>query len=263
MIRWAPFAAATALSVIFLSGPIAYLAYQSTLGPFSDLGGSFRSEVLSSIALTMISSLAAAGLSAIVGLPTAYYLARGGSRLRGLVEAALDLPAAIPHPIIGIAVLLSLGPTGPLHPLTRLLGLDGVAYTLAGLVAALFVVTMPIMVKSMLNAFRSMDPEPEIAALTLGMGRLRIFALVVIPSSLRSLAGSFMISVARAISEFGSVSIVAYYLTTPPFQGVKPASVLIWDLFESRGLGGALPASFTLLLVSLAVLILIRLSEKS
>ncbi len=251
------------LLVLFLIAlPIAYLGYEGSLGRFSNPSRSFSAEVISSIALTLVASTIATSISLIIGAPVAYYLARYSFRGKGVVEALIDLPTSVPHPLVGIAILVLMGPVGPLAPLLRAVGIDNITYTLVGMVMALLIVSAPIMIRSLSNSFRSLDPGPEIAALTLGLGRVRVFLLVVLPMSLRSIVNSFSITLARAISEFGSIVIVAYYVLTPPFQGVKPASVLIWDLFETGGLGSALPAAFSLLILSLAVLLLIRISER-
>ncbi|MEM1610686.1 MAG: ABC transporter permease [Sulfolobales archaeon] len=242
--------------------PILYLGYEGSLGSFSNPSRSFGQEVLSSIALTIVASVIATSIALVIGAPVAYYLARYRFRGVDLVEALIDLPTSVPHPLVGIAILVLMGPLGPLSPLLRVFGVENISYTLLALILALLIVSTPIMVKSLASGFKSMDPQPEIAALTLGISRVKIFLLIVLPMSLRSILNSFAITLARSISEFGSIAIVAYYILTPPFQGVKPAPVLIWDLFESKGLAAALPASATLFLLSLAVLLLIRISER-
>jgi len=251
-----------ALALFVISLPIAFLGYEGSFGRFSDPSRSFSADVLSSITLTIVASITATTISLIVGAPVAYYLARYRFRGKVLIETLIDLPTSVPHPLVGIAILVFMGPVGPLAPLLRAFGIDNIAYTLVGMVAALLIVSTPIMIRSLSNSFRSMDPGPEIAALTLGLGRVRVFLLIALPMSMRSIITSFSITLARAISEFGSIAIVAYYVLTPPFQGVKPASVLVWDLFESGGLRAALPATASLLILSLAVLLLIRISER-
>ncbi len=251
-----------AIVIFVVAVPILYLGYEGSIGRFSSPSRSFSYEVLSSIALTLVASIIAASIALIIGAPVAYYLAR--YRFHGIdfIEALIDLPTSVPHPLVGIAILVMMGPIGPLSPLLRVFGVENVSYTLLALILALLVVSAPIMIKSLASGFKSLDPQPEIAALTLGISRVKIFLLIVLPMSFRSILNSFAITLARSISEFGSIVIVAYYILTPPFQGVKPAPVLIWDLFESGGLASALPASATLFLLSLVVLFLIRVSER-
>jgi molybdate/tungstate transport system permease protein len=250
------------LAIFVLTTPIMYLSYEGFFGRYSDPYRSFSLEILSSIALTVVASTIATAIALAIGAPVAYYLARYRFRGQGLVEALIDLPTSVPHPLVGIAILLLLGPVGPLSPILKILGIGNISYTLIAMILALLIVSTPVMIKSLANSFKSMDPQPEIAALTLGISRIRVFLLIALPMSMRSIVNSFAITLARSISEFGSIAVVAYYILTPPFQGVKPASVLAWDLFESGGLGAALPASASIFLLSLAVLFLVRISER-
>jgi len=248
--------------LLIIAIPILYLGYEGSLGRFSNPSIMFSMTLLESILLTMISSAIATTISLVLGAPVAYYLARYSFRGKGVVEVLIDLPTSVPHPMIGISILLIAGPIGPLAPILRYVGVDNITYSFLALVLALIIVSMPIMIKSLANSFRSMDIEPEIAAITLGVNRVRVFLEIVLPMSIRSIMNSYAITLARSISEFGAIGIVAYYVLTPPFQGVKPASVIIWDLFESMGIAPAVSASAALLLLSFIVLVGIRISEK-
>jgi len=120
---------------------------------------------------------------------------------------------------------------------------------------------MPISIRALINTFKSMDLSPEISALTLGVPISKIFLRVVLPRIRNNIFSSFLITFARATSEFGSIAIVAYYVSQPPFNGINPAPVLIWNLFEIYGLKYSLPASFSLLLISFAISSLIKIIE--
>lgn len=248
----------TTLVLVVVVLPILYLGYEGSMGGFSNPSFSLSREVVESVMLTIVSSAIATLISLLLGLPVAYYLARYSFKGKEVVEALIDLPTSVPHPLVGIAVLLFFGTLSQTLPL----GVGNISYTFQALVVALLIVSSPIMIRSMVNNFKAMDPEPEIAALSLGISRVKVFLLIAIPMSVRAILNSYAITFARAVSEFGSIAIVAYYVISPPFQGVKPASVMIWDLFENGGLGRALPASATLLAISLVILIIIRVSER-
>lgn len=249
-----------ALVLAIVAVPFLYLGYEGSIGRFSNPQLSLSQEVVGSVVLTIVSSAIATLIALVLGTPVAYYLARYDFRGRNIVEALIDLPASVPHPLVGVSILLFLG---PFSPLLSLFGVERVSYTFQVLVLALLIVSLPIMIRSMANNFRAMDPEPEIAALSLGISRIKVFLLIALPMNIRAILSSYAVSFARAMSEFGSVAIVAYYIASPPFQGIKPASVMIWDSFESGGLGKALPASATLLAISLLVLAIIRITERA
>lgn len=248
-----------ALVLFIVAAPILYLGYEGSIGSFSNPPLSLSRDVIGSIVLTIASSAIASLIALILGIPVAYYLARYDFRGKDLIEALIDLPTSVPHPLVGIAILLFFGSI--LKALSP--SAEGISYTFQALIIALLIVSAPIMIRSMVNNFKAMDPEPEIAALSLGMGRVRVFLLIALPLSLRAIMNSYAITFARAVSEFGSIAIVAYYIITPPFQGAKPAPVMIWDLFENGGLGKALPACASLLAISLIVLIIIRITGRA
>lgn len=244
--------------LVIVAAPVLYLGYEGSVGAFSNPSLLLSREVMGSVILTVVSAAIASLISLLLGIPVAYYLARYSFRGKEIVEALIDLPTSMPHPLVGIAILLFYGSL----PRSLGLGVENISYTFQALIIALVIVSSPIMIRSMVNNFKAIDPEPEIAALSLGIDRVRVFLLITLPMSLKAILNSYAITFARAVSEFGSIAIVAYYVIDPPFQGVKPASVMIWDLFENGGLGKALPASAILLAVSLTILILIRITER-
>jgi|ECHnycMinimDraft_1075156.scaffolds.fasta_scaffold00212_9 ABC-type sulfate transport system permease component len=260
MSSWFFFIALLIITIIFLLLPIIYLFYSSTLGQFSNLSLSFSSLVLESIALTIITSFLSSLVSILLALPSAYFLSRVNFFGKKIIEGALDLPSSIPHPIIGIAILLIFSEVGPLGSISNLLGFQ-VLYSIQGIIIAQTLISMPISIRALINTFKSMDLSPEISALTLGVPISKIFLRVVLPRIRNNIFSSFLITFARATSEFGSIAIVAYYVSQPPFNGINPAPVLIWNLFEIYGLKYSLPASFSLLLISFAISSLIKIIE--
>jgi len=191
----------------------------------------------------------------------AYYLARSSDRL---AESLVDLPASVPHPIVGVALLVL---DSPLTPTGRFLISHGVNFydTFLGLVVALVVMSAPIYVKSLQPYFESRDSSPENFAMGMGTSRLRALFSVVLPSSSAGLESASLISMSRALSEFGSISILAYYVLQYPFSGVSPASVTIYNLFTGAAPGGldaAVTASAVMILVSLPIALAARLVRK-
>jgi len=128
--------------------------------------------------------------------------------------------------------------------------------TILGLVTALVIMSAPIFVKSMQPYFESRDASAEDFAMGLGASRLRTLFSIVIPDSFGGLTSASLISMSRALSEFGSISIIAYYVLQYPFYGVSPASVTIYQFFSGNmpgGLGAAVTASAAMILVALPI----------
>lgn len=240
------------ISLALLIAPVVLLLYEG-FGPLRDSAG-YSSEVFRSIGLTALSSALAAIASVILFTPLAYYFARNKNRIG---EALSDIPASIPHPIIGIALLVLVSPLTPFGKFLESIGFT-LFDTVLGLVVALTIVSAPIYIKSMQPYFESMNVSHENYALGLGASRLRTFGSVVLPNSGRGILSASLIAMSRAMSEFGSIAIIAYYVLQPPFYGVSPASVFIFNAYTSSGLSVAVTASAVMILVSIALMVPLR-----
>jgi molybdate/tungstate transport system permease protein len=242
--------AVSLLAVLLLLVPIAVILYYG-LGPLRNPAG-YSVQIFRSIELSLVSSALAVGVNVILFTPLAYYLARSRDRI---AETLVDIPVSVPHPIIGVALLIL---DSPLTPSGRFLLSLGINFynTILGLVIALVVMSAPIYVKALQPYFESKDASPEDFAMGMGASRLRTLFSVVLPSSRPGMGGASLISMSRALSEFGSISIIAYYVLQYPFYGVSPASVSIYELFAGGvpgGLDAAVTASAMMILVSLPI----------
>jgi len=237
-------------SVLLLLVPILVLLYYG-LGPFRDPVG-YSAEVFDSIGLTLFASALAVIVDLVLFTPLAYYLARGKDRV---TESLVDIPVSVPHPIIGVALLILDSPVTPTGKF--LLSLDINFYnTILGLVTALVIMSAPIYVKSMEPYFEAKDSSPEEFAMGMGASKLRTLYSVVLPNSRDGLTSASLISMSRALSEFGSISIIAFYVLQYPFYGVSPASVTIYEFFSGNmagGLNAAVTASAAMILVAIPI----------
>lgn len=218
-------------------------------------GEAFTHTVLLSITLTVVSSATAAAIVFLVFTPLAYELAR---RKNSLFETVSDIPASIPHPIIGIALLIL---DSPITPTGRFLNSIGINFfdTFQGLVAALVIVSAPVYIRAAQSLFSSRRIEPEILASSLGASRLRLLYTVVVADSYRGVISASLTAMSRGMSEFGSIAIVAYYVLQAPFKGVEPASVLIYEYYGYYGPQVAITVSALMILISIAIIVALRL----
>lgn len=241
------------ISVFLTSIPTIYILYYGFLVFHNSLG--FSRTVLESIGLTIFSSGVAALVIFLVFTPLAYELSRSKHTVW---EAIADIPASIPHPIVGIAFLLIGSPITPFGKFLVSIGF-GLFNSIQGLVIALSFIAMPIYVRSAQSIFSSREPDSENFAFTLGASRLSVLYSILVPGSLREVVSSALTAMSRAMSEFGSVAIIAYYVLQYPFNGAQTASVLIYQYYGYYGPGVAISASALMILFSLAIIILIKL----
>ena len=233
------------LSVIVLL-PLAAVVAKSTdggLGAFWD--ATTNPQAVASLRLTLTMSVVVAAINAAAGTLVAWVLVRDRFRGRGLINALIDLPFALPTIVVGIILLALYGPTSPV-------GIHAIA-TVWAIMLALAFVTLPFVVRSVQPVVKELDREMEEAAASLGAGSLTIFRRIVLPNLVPAILSGAAMSFARAVGEFGSVVLVAGNI---PFH-TQLSSVYIFGQVESDDPVGAAAAAVVLLTVSLAVLLAI------
>ncbi|OIQ92580.1 molybdenum transport system permease protein ModB [mine drainage metagenome] len=208
-------------------------------------------EVRSSILLSVEAATLTTVCAALLGVPLAYLLGRSSFRGKRLVEAIIDLPLAVPHTVVGIALLFVFGRTGIIGaPVSELTGYQfwGSA---GGIVIAMLYVSVTYTVDAARVGFEAVDQRLEKVARTLGAGRWAVFLLVSLPLAARGILAGLALTFARSISEFGSVIVLTYYPMTAP--------VKIYDLFLQFGLGDSSAMAALFLAVTLSLFVLFRL----
>jgi sulfate/thiosulfate transport system permease protein len=231
------------LSVIVLI-PLAALVARSTDGGLDTFWSAVSSrQALAALKLSLWTSLVVAALNAVAGTATAWVLVRDEFRGRGVINALIDLPFALPTIVVGIILLALVGPSSPV-------GVHAVATTWAILMALAFV-TLPFVVRSVQPVVVELDGEMEQAAASLGARPATVFRRVVLPNLLPAILSGAAMSFARAVGEFGSVVLVAGNI---PFH-TQLASVYIFGQVESDDAVGAAAVAVVLLGLSLVVLL--------
>jgi sulfate transport system permease protein len=201
---------------------------------------------VSSLKLTLTLSLAVAAFNAAAGTLVAWVLVRDRFPGRGVVNALIDLPFALPTIVAGITLLALYGPDSPS-------GINVVGTRWAIAMALLFV-TLPFVVRSVQPVLMELDREMEEAAISLGASPATVFHRIVLPNLVPAIISGAALGFARAVGEFGSVVLIAGNL---PFK-TEVASVFIFGRIESDATTSAAAVSVVLLALSLLVLIGIR-----
>jgi len=158
-------------------------------------------------------SLQVALCSALLGMPMAilagYVLARCEFPGKWLLGVLVDLPLVLPPVVTGYLLLVVFAPRGPIGSiLHQVLGIR-ITFTWLGAALASAVVSFPLMVRAIRLAFQAVDPRYELAARSLGAGRLVAFFTVALPLARRGLIAGFMLAFARSLGEFGATIMVA------------------------------------------------------
>ena len=158
-------------------------------------------------------TLRTAALSTILIVPPAlaiaWLLARKRWRGKSLVETLVALPLVMPPVATGLILLQLLGRRGPIGGwLHRALGVD-IVFTWRAVVAAMMVMSFPLLVRAARVAFEEVNPRFEQIARTLGATNARVFATITLPLAARGIIAGMLLAFARAVGEFGATILVA------------------------------------------------------
>jgi molybdate transport system permease protein len=153
--------------------------------------------------LSLRTSLTAAFLCVVVGVPMALVLARTSFRGQRLVRSLVLLPLVLPPVVGGIALLYTFGRRGLLGSSLHTLGID-IAFSTTAVVMSQSFVALPFLVLSLEGALRSAGTRYEAVGATLGAGRWTVLRRITLPLVLPSLVSGTVLSFARALGEFGA-----------------------------------------------------------
>ncbi len=222
--------------------------------PWADLPGLLTGSIVGdALRLSLVTSLGATAVAAVLGVPLAWVLARVEFPGRSLVRGIVLLPLVLPPVVGGAALLFALGRRGIVgERLEQITGLV-LPFSTWGVVVAATFVAMPFLVLTVEAALRNLDARYEGAAASLGAGRWTVLWRVTLPMIGPSLAAGLVLTWARALGEFGATITFAGNL-----QGrtqTMPLAVFI-ALESDRDTAVAL--SLLMVAISLAVLLALR-----
>ncbi|WP_337054162.1 sulfate ABC transporter permease subunit CysT [Pseudoxanthomonas sp. USHLN014] len=210
-------------------------------------------RVLAALRVSFSTALAAAAFNAVAGTLVAWVFVRYDFPGKRLFDAVVDLPFALPTAVAGIALTQLYGPTGWLGRWLEAGGLK-VAYTPLGITVALVFIGLPFVVRVVEPVLAEVESELEEAAASLGAGRLRTVAQVVLPTVWPAVLSGFALAFARGVGEYGSVIFIAGNL--PGVSEIAP--LLITIKLEEFDYAGATAIAAAMLLLSFFLLLVIN-----
>jgi sulfate/thiosulfate transport system permease protein len=213
-------------------------------------------RALAAFRLSFGAAAIAAAINAVMGLIVAWALVRYDFPGKGLANALVDLPFALPTSVAGIALTTLYAPNGPLGAPLAEMGIR-VAYTPLGVIVALIFVGLPFVVRSVQPVLEDVDREVEEAALTLGAGAFQRAIKVILPAVLPALISGVALAFARAVGEYGSVIFIAGNM--PLKSEITPLLIVIQ--LEQFNYAGAAAIGLTMLALSFTALLILNLIQ--
>jgi sulfate transport system permease protein len=210
-------------------------------------------RTLRAIWLSVWTALAAALINVPFGVLVAWVMVRYSFPGRRFLDAAVDLPFALPTAVAGIALTALYAPNGWIGGFLEQAGIKA-AYTPLGIVIALTFIGLPFVVRTVQPLLEDIDKEVEEAAATLGAGRLDTVRRVILPAILPAVITGFALAFARAIGEYGSVVFIAGNI--PYVSEIAPLLIII--RLEEYNYAGATTVATLMLAISFALLVFIN-----
>jgi sulfate/thiosulfate transport system permease protein len=213
-------------------------------------------RALGSYRLSFGASFLAAAINLVFGFIIAWTLVRYEFPGRGLIDALIDMPFALPTAVSGIALTTVFAHNGWIGRYLEPWGVK-VAYTWLGVTLALTLISMPFAVRAVQPALLEVQRDLEEAAETLGAHRFYVFRHIILPTVLPALLTGFTLAFARALGEYGSVIFIAGNL--PMKTEITPLLIVIH--LEEFDYQGAAALGLVMLGISFVVLLAINVLQ--
>jgi len=204
------------------------------------------------VVLTIKLAVIATLINVLIGTMAGWVLIRYKFPGRQLLNSMVDLPFALPTAVIGLMIMLLLGPRSPVGQWADDAGFSILFHEPAIVVAMVFV-TFPFVIRAVQPLLEEMDASEEEAAYTMGASKAKTFWRVILPAMLPGVLSGAMLAFSRALAEFGAVVLVAGNI---PGRTLV-ASVYIFGQIESDNPSGAAAVSVLLLTLSFLILWLV------
>jgi len=212
---------------------------------------------ISALNLSLLIVAIVVPVNVVFGIVVALALARGRFHGRGLLQAVVDLPFAVSPIVVGVALIMLWGVNGWFGGIEST-GVK-VIFGLPGMVLATIFVTLPFVVREVEPVLHEIGEEQEQAAATLGAGRWQTFRRITLPTIRWGLTYGVVLTVARALGEFGAVIMVS-----SGFPGVSQTLTLLVHAryIDDHNAFGAYCAATLLMGIAVVVLLLMTLLDR-
>ncbi|ONI39883.1 molybdenum ABC transporter permease subunit [Candidatus Epulonipiscium fishelsonii] len=182
-----------------------------------------HSPLILSLQVAIISTI----FTTIIGIFFAYVVFRKNN-MNGIADAILTLPMVLPPTVIGFFLLELFSYNSILGRVLNFLGIS-VIFNIKGAIIAAFIVSLPIMYKTVLARFISVNQEIILSARTLGITESVLFFKIILPISYKSIITGAVLSFARSLGEFGATIMIAGNIP----HKTQTMSIRIYSLIQS------------------------------
>jgi sulfate transport system permease protein len=240
---------------LILLGPVAMIFYRTfEHGLGAVLSALATPTALHALALSLEVAAIAVPLNTVFGIGMALLLERGRPRGRAILDLLINLPFAISPVVVGLSLILVYGRNGWFGTWFAEHGAQ-IIFSVPGMVMATAVVSLPFVVRETVPVLRELGTHAEQAAETLGASAWQIFWRVTLPGIRWGVVFGVVLTTARALGEFGAVSIVSGRIENQ----TQTLPLYVQDRYENFDPTGAYTAAVVLALLALSTLLAMNL----
>jgi sulfate transport system permease protein len=213
-------------------------------------------DALSALKLTLLATAISVPLNLVFGLAAAWCVAKFEFRGKSLLVSLIDLPFSVSPVVAGLIYVLLFGAQGALAPFLQAHGWQ-IVYAVPGIVLATVFVTFPFVARELIPLMEEQGTTEEEAARLLGASGWQMFRHVTLPNVKWALVYGVVLCTARAMGEFGAVSVVSGHIRGA--TNTLPLHIEI--LYNEYNIVAAFSVAILLLAMALVILLLRQWSE--
>lgn len=211
-IRYALITLTLGIIGLFLILPLATVLIEAFAKGWSTYNASLtQPEALAAMKLTLLIALVTVPLTTVFGISAAWAIARFDFRGKNLLITLIDLPFSVSPVIAGLIYVLIFGAQGWLGPWLAEHDIK-IIFAVPGIILATLFVTFPFVARELIPLMQEMGHEEEEAALSLGASGWKTFFRITLPNIKWGLLNGVLLCNARAMGEFGAVSVVSGHI---------------------------------------------------
>ncbi|PWC09857.1 sulfate ABC transporter permease subunit CysW [Brenneria roseae subsp. americana] len=213
-------------------------------------------DAVSALKLTLLATAISVPLNVVFGLTTAWCITKFEFRGKSLLLALIDLPFSVSPVVAGLVYVLLFGAQSKLYPFLTAHNLE-IVYAVPGIVLATIFVTLPYVARELIPLMEQQGSQEEEAARLLGANGWQMFWHITLPNVKWALIYGVVLCTARAMGEFGAVSVISGHIRG--LTNTLPLHIEI--LYNEYNIVAAFSVAILLLVMSLVVLLLRQWSE--
>ena len=256
-VRFALIAVALGFLGLFLGVPLLAVFVEALRGGWAAYSGALaESEALHAIGLTLLVAAVCLPFNVAVGVAAAWAIAKFDFRGKSLLTTLIDLPFAVSPVVAGLIFILLMGSQGLLGPWLAAHDIK-VIFAVPGMIIATLFITFPFVARELIPLMQAQGRDEEEAAISLGASGWQMFWRVTLPNIKWGLLYGVILANARAMGEFGAVSVVSGHIRGE--TNTLPLHVEI--LYNEYNQVGAFASASVLALLALVTLVAKTLVE--